>query len=154
MRKSQFLPTGALGLIVAGTLAAAGSAGAVTLADLSDPGFRTFDGTYAPDGNCSRMPQVSITAAGITFRSVGGSQRTTSIEHALSFFGPDYQGISIALFPFPSGADNPGHILMYVNADEVPGRLTLEQNLGPGERLSPFEAEVTAASPLQLCVKD
>lgn len=154
MRKPQFLPTGALTLIVAGTLAAAGSVGAVTLDDLSDPGFRKFDGTYAPGGNCSRMPQVAITASGITFTSVRGSEHTTSIEYALSFFGPDYQGISIALFPFPKGEDNPGHILMYVNADEVPGRLTLEQNLGPGERLSSFEAELTAASPLQLCVTD
>ena len=55
----------------------------------------------------------------MTFTVGGQTQRSAKFEFAASFFGPDYSGISFTFFPFPISDYEPGHVLMYVNADEV-----------------------------------
>jgi len=126
---------------IAMTAATLGSiAGAVTLTDFKDGGFDTAFGRYAPMGDCKRSPVVTLDASGMTFTVGGQTQRSA-----------DYSGISFTFFPFPISDYEPGHVLMYVNADEVEGKLALEENLGPGERLSPFEAALVKSSPLMRC---
>lgn len=151
MHKQRLSYAGTACLMLGAIVLGARVANAETLDDLSDSNFQPVYGDYAPAGDCSRMPKVTIEASGLVFRTDEGSQRATRIEYALSYFGPDYQGISLALFPFPRSEDEPGHILMYVNPDEIAGRLTFEQNLGPGERLSALEARLVNASPLLRC---
>lgn len=127
------------------------SASAVTLHDLSDPEFAGIYGRYAPNGDCTRTPMVTIDNTGFAFRTKAGTSQSTTFEYALSFFGPDYSGIAKAIFPFPVSEYEPGHVLMYVNADEQRGKLAFESNLGPGEKYSPLEAQLVAASPLVRC---
>ena len=139
-------------LVIALTATTLGSiAGAATLTDFKDGGFDTAFGRYAPMGDCKRSPVVTLDASGMTFTVGGQTQRSAKFEFAASFFGPDYSGISFTFFPFPISDYEPGHVLMYVNADEVEGKLALEENLGPGERLSPFEAALVKSSPLMRC---
>ncbi len=40
---------------------------------------------------------------------------------------------------------------MFVNADEVPGKLAFEDNLAQGQRYTPTEAALRKASPLMRC---
>ncbi|MXO61384.1 hypothetical protein GRI89_17720 [Altererythrobacter salegens] len=130
------------------------SVSAVTLTDLSAEQFASTYGEYAPNGDCSRGAMVSLYRSGLTFHVGGVDRHEAAFEYATTFFGPDYEGIAFVLFPFPISADEPGHVLMYVNAEEVPGQLMFEENLGPGESFTPFEAELVRSSPLMLCKSD
>jgi len=129
----------------------ASEAGAATLHDLRDPGFASIYGDYAPRGKCDGPLSLKIDEGGFSFRVDGEALHPNSFEHALSFFGPDYAGISQAFFPFPVDEYEPGHVLMYVNADEIEGRIAFEENLGPGERLAYSEARIVGSSPWLKC---
>ncbi len=127
------------------------AARAVTLTDLRDSGLQSIFGSYGPGGNCRALPVVVIDPTGLSFRTPGGTIHPRSIEYAVSYMGPDYDGITSVLFPFPINADEPGHVVMFVNADEKKGRLTIEDNRGPADRYSPLEATLIRSSPLMLC---
>lgn len=141
-------------LLGAAMLVGATEAAAVTLSDLRDQGLDPIFGDYAPGGDCVLEPRLTIGETGFAFQSGARTAQSESFEHALSFWGPDYDGISLVFFPFPLDEYEPGHVLMIVNADEQPGIVTFDENLGPGESLSPLEAELIAASPLMMCRSD
>lgn len=114
------------GLALAGVVAVAGIplAGAVTLQDMK--GFESLYGRYGPKGDCAKYPQVVIDTAGFALdRGDGKPERTGKPEYSASFFGPEYEGISGAFWPY--WTDNgPNPILVVTNYDEKPGALVVE----------------------------
>ena len=138
-------------ILALSALGFATDAGAATLNDLRDPAFAGIYGEYAPRGKCDGPRALKVDEEGFFFRVDGKTLHTASFEYAYPFFGPDYSGISLALFPFPVGEYEPGHVLMYVNADEIEGRIAFEENLGPGERLAYSEARIVGSSPWLNC---
>ena len=102
---------------------------AVPVEAVSLPGMRGFEtlfGRYGPGGDCTQYPQVTIDAAGFALdRGEGRVERADRPEHAPGYFGPAYEGIAAAFWPYWSdGGDNP--FLVIVNHDETPGALLVE----------------------------
>lgn len=112
----------ALACVFAGACVA--PAGAVTLDNMK--GFESLFGRYGPKGDCAKFPQVVIDAAGFALdRGDGKLERTGKPEYSASFFGPEYEGISGAFWPYwKDGGPNP--ILVITNYDEKPGALVVE----------------------------
>ena len=127
--------------ILASGAMASSPASAVTIDGLQ--GLDHIYGSYAPGGDCSREPRVTLDVAGMTFTANGRTVQATRVEYAASFFGPSYEGIALAFFPFPRSDSDYGSLLMFVNEDDVPGAIRVESNIGPGERLDPFQAALT-----------
>lgn len=127
------------------------TAGAVTLDNLDGQGFEPIFGDYAPGGNCSAEPRVTIDKTGMTFRANGSSSHSKTVEFAASFLGPEYDGISMVFFPFPLGDYEFGRVIMTANADEMPGLLRFEDNTGPGDTFTSLEAALVRTGTFQLC---
>lgn len=141
----------AVRLVAAAALLAAPAAGAVTLTSLKD--FRGDDmfGQYAPRGDCSREPRVTIEEAGFTFRAAGQTLTSRRFELSYSFFGMRYEGITLAFYPFAASASDLGPLILFVNDSETRGRLAFTSNLAPGQRMQPLHAALLAGSPLLRC---
>jgi hypothetical protein len=139
--------------IFLGAILALGStaAGAVSVDNLEGPAFEPIYGDYAPGGNCSLEPRVTIDAAGLTFVANGSTTHSRKLEFAASFFGPEYEGSSLAFFPFPLGEYEFGRVIMTANADEQAGLLRFEDNTGPGDRFTPLEAALVRTGTFQRC---
>ena len=140
-----------LAMAMAGLLC--GNASAVTLENLKDAQLDGIFGTYAPGGDCKREPRITVDDSGLGYAHAGKTTHSTSIEYAVSFGGPEYDGISRWIFPFPVNADDVGRVLMTFNGDEKPGTLAVEPNLGPGQSLSGLQASLVKASPYARCGK-
>ena len=108
----------------AASLAMAGQATAVTLEDMKH--FESLYGRYGPNGDCSRYPQVLIDAAGFGLDHGNGKiERANRPEYSASFFGPEYEGIAGAFWPYWNDAGgNP--FVVFTNYDEKPGALVVE----------------------------
>lgn len=130
---------------------AAPIAGAVTLTSLKD--FRGEDmfGQYAPRGDCTREPQVTIDEAGFTFRAAGQTHTSRRFVLSYSFFGMRYEGITLAFYPFATSPSDLGPLILFVNDSETRGRLAFTSNLAPGQRMQPLQAALLAGSPLLRC---
>lgn len=113
-----------LALAAATYLASAGPASAVKLEHLQD--FPSLYGRYGPGGDCAKYPQVLIDATGFALDRGGGRvERAPAVEYSASFFGPTYEGMSGAFWPYWSDAGgNP--ILVITDHDEKPGALVVE----------------------------
>ena len=142
---------GLLGIGLAGLLS--GSACAVTLGSLKDAQLDDIYGTYAPAGDCRREPRITVDDSGLAYAHAGKIARSTTVEYALSFGGPDYDGITRWIFPFPIDDNDFGRVLMTFNPDERHGTLSAEPDLGPGQRLSALQAALVEASPYARCDK-
>jgi hypothetical protein len=119
-RHRRFAAWPAAGLCLA--LILPGIAGAVGVEGLQ--GFDKLFGRYAPAGDCRRQPQIVVDAAGFTFEVDGQQEKVTRFEHAVSYGGNYYEGISQWFFPFRNASGWP--VLMAFNAGEKPGVLTVE----------------------------
>lgn len=75
-------------------------------------------GRYAPDGDCSREPQVVVAASGLEITVNGSTEKITQPDVAWAYGGNFYEGSSRWLFPY-SGDDRP--VLMSLDADEKTG---------------------------------
>lgn len=124
---------------------------AVTRTNLADGDQKPNFGTYAPRGDCAAEPRLTIDATGLTFRALGRTQKPTRFEHAVSYLGPEYNGIAAVFFPFMVSDDDLGRLVVTVNDNEKRGVVRLEADLPPGQRLDPFQAALLAASPLRRC---
>lgn len=135
--------------VLAGGVAVSSAASAVTITGLKGSGFDHIYGSYAPGGDCSREPRVTLDDAGMTFRAIGRSVQRTRVEYAASFFGMSHEGIALAFFPFTKSDNDMGAVLMIVNDEERPGTIRIESNAEPGQRVDPFEVALTGS--YQLC---
>ena len=127
-----------------------GAAGAVEVNGMGD--FAPLHGRYAPGGDCAREPRITVDAGGITFEVQGAAEKATRLEYAVSFPGPEYSGISQWFFPFTSANGYP--VLMTFNADEKPGRVTIEPNdegWAGGPKLSARNQALVKGSPYARC---
>ena len=106
------------------SFAAIAPAGAVTLENLEH--FKSLYGRYGPGGDCSKYPQVVIDAAGFALdHGQGKVERANRPEYSASFFGPEYEGITGAFWPYWNDAGgNP--FVVFTNYDEKPGALVVE----------------------------
>jgi hypothetical protein len=126
------------------------AAGAVEVSGMGD--FKPLHGRYAPGGDCTRQPRITVDEGGITFEVQGASEKVARLEHAASFAGPEYSGISQWFFPFTNANGYP--VLMVFNADEKPGRLTIDANdegWPGGPRLSTRNQALVKGSPYSRC---
>ena len=113
-----------LALAGAVSFAAIAPAGAVTLENLEH--FKSLYGRYGPGGDCSKYPQVVIDAAGFALEHGQGKvERANRPEYSASFFGPEYEGITGAFWPYWNDAGgNP--FVVFTDYDEKPGALVVE----------------------------
>lgn len=140
----------ALAAVVAASVCI-GAAQALTVTSLKGHGLEADYGRYAPGGDCGKEPRIAIGDAGLTFEATGQTVQPARFEHALTYMGQGYTGISQWFFPFPVDDGDYGPLLMTVNAEEKRGVITLEADLAPGKTLSPFHAALVRGSPFLLC---
>ncbi|MDG2515123.1 hypothetical protein P7B04_20785 [Sphingobium yanoikuyae] len=136
---------------LATALACAAPAWAVPLNGLKGQGLNAIYGSYAPRGDCTAEPRLSIDDSGFTFRANGRVVKSVRVEQALSYLGPDYRGISLVFFPFPVSDDDFGPVVMTVNDGERRGVIRLEADFAPGRRVDPFQVALTRSSPYSRC---
>lgn len=130
-----------------------GVAQALTIHALKGQGLQRLYGTYAPRGDCKRAPRVVVDDSGFAFTVGGKTTHSGTIEWAVSYGPPDYQGISSWFFPFPLNESDFGRVLMTFNPDERIGLLAFEPNLGPGEAMTALQAALVRGSPYAKCGK-
>ena len=130
---------------------AAASAQALPLSSFKDQGVDHIFGSYAPRGDCSKVPRVTIDEKGMTFRANGREIKPPRVEYALTFMGQSYDGIMAVFFPFPVSSNDFGRVLMYVNDDEKRGVIRFESDLPRGQRPASFHAAFTGGGPFTLC---
>lgn len=148
MLKLRMHLVAALVVVTAGL--ATDAATAVEVNDLK--GWDPLFGRYAPGGDCAREPRVVVDATGIAVEFKGVTEKSTKLEHAVSFGGPDYQGKSQWFFPFTSAHGWP--VMMTFNAEEKEGVLTVEPHdagYAGGPKLSARHQALVAASPYKKC---
>jgi hypothetical protein len=134
----------------AAALAATGAARAVTVENLE--GLEEQFGRWAPGGDCSRQPRITVERAGMAFEVAGKSEQVTRMEWAVSYGGNAYQGISQWLFPFGSAGSYP--ILMTFNEGEKRGVLAItphDQGTPGGPPLGARERALVDGSPYAKC---
>jgi hypothetical protein len=135
---------------LAGALLLPGLAGAIEVDGLKD--FEALYGSYAPGGDCTKSPRIVVDAAGFTFEVDGTKDKATRVEFAASYGGNYYQGITQWFFPFKNANGWP--VIMAFNADEKPGRLTIDGNdegYAGGPPLSARNQALVKGSPYARC---
>lgn len=118
---------------------------------LKDRGLEADFGIYAPRGDCKLEPRITVGDSGFVYRANGRTLAGQAFVYAASYWGPDYRGISSTFFAFPKSDNDFGTLTLSLAADEQRGKMVLEANLGPGQRLDPFQAALVKASPLLRC---
>lgn len=113
--------------------------------------FGSLQGTYAPGGNCSREPRVTVDDSGFAFTWRGKTTHSRIIYRQASFMGRGYQGITEVFNPFATSGDDWGPLTMLFNPGEHAGRLTFESNLAKGQAPTPLQAALVSASPYGKC---
>ena len=127
------------------------SAQALTISSFKGQGLDHIYGSYAPRGDCTKEPRVTIDDRGMTFRANGRTVTPPRVEYSLTFFGQSYEGITAAFMPFPVSSSNFGPVYMFVNDDEKPGVIRFEADVPRGQRADPFHAAFTGAGLFTLC---
>ena len=130
-----------------------GQARALTLDHLKGAQLEGIYGIYAPRGDCTREPRITVDDSGLAYTLGGKATHSGKVEYAVSYGGQDYAGISQWIFPFPVSDDDFGRVLMTFNADEKAGKLLVEPDLGPGQGLGALQAALVEASPFARCAK-
>jgi len=137
-------------LVAAAAGLAASSATAVEISDMK--GFEALFGRYAPGGDCAREPRVLVDATGIAMELKGVTDKSTKLEYAASFGGPEYRGNTAWFFPFSSANGWP--VIMAFNADEKNGLLTVEphdEGWAGGPKLGARHQALVNGSPYRKC---
>ena len=114
----------AMALVAVASLVAVVPADAIQVQDMKE--FKSIQGRYGPKGDCSKYPQVVIDAAGFALdQGQGRVERANRPEYSASFFGPEYEGITGAFWPYWNEAGgNP--FVVFTDYDEKPGALVVE----------------------------
>jgi len=124
-------------------------AAAVTVTSFAGESLQEVYGRYAPGGDCSKGPIITVDDSGFAYEVGGKTSHSGKVEIIYSFWGHDYQGISIAFFPFVSGDNDYGATTLVMNADEVPGKITVS-NDGP-QPTTAVQRALAKASPYMRC---
>lgn len=124
---------------------------AVTISAFKGQGFEAIYGSYAPGGDCSKEPRLTIGDRGITFRANGREVTPPSVEYAASLYGQRYEGITQVFYPFRVSDTNLGPVLMFVDDDEKRGVIRFQAEQLPGQRADPFHAAFTGSRLFTLC---
>lgn len=124
---------------------------AVPLNSLKGQGFDSAYGDYAPGGNCLNPQRITLGPEGFTFRSAGQSIGSRRFEYAVSYLGPEYDGISAVFFPFPVGEDDFGSVVMTINDNEQRGVIRLESEATTGAAHNRFPDSLSGSSPFVKC---
>lgn len=130
----------------------AADAMALDLTSLKGQGVDASYGRYAPRGDCTRGPYVTVGDAGFAFEVGGKAVKTTTFVNVLTYAGQDYRGVSTWYFPFVVNATHP--VLLTLNANENKDALTIEaydQGYKGGPPLTPFNAALVKGSPYARC---
>jgi hypothetical protein len=108
-------------------------------------------GAYAPGGDCTKEPKVTLQATAITILSAGKATRLSPIDACFSCEGgARYEGIVVWVSQL--GADrNPIEPFFYFNAGEKKGALAMEKQ--GAQKYPPAQRAVALASPLVRCKK-
>lgn len=130
---------------------ASGNAQAVTTHDLGGAQLQPIYGTYAPQGNCQREPRIVVDESGFSYQYAGQVAHPRTFEWAVSYGGPEYQGISLWFFPFVVNDNDFGRVLMTVNPNEKVGTLSVEADLAKGQSLPRLQAALVSHSPYARC---
>jgi hypothetical protein len=128
------------------TLCSAVQSGAQPIAPSKD-----IQGAYAPQGDCSKEPRVTLSAKELIIQSGGKPTRLSPIDACFSCAGgARYEGIEIWVSQL--GADGAPKEPMFVfNAQEKRGVLSVDKS-GLQRAPAPVRA-VAMASPLKRCAK-
>ena len=113
--------------------------------------FEQHFGRYAPGGDCTKQPQITIDRAGFAFTGGPDLPKATRPDYAASFMGNFYEGSSLFFFPYP---EQPRPFLLTLNADETPGVVKLEvfdHDYPGGPRLPDKYRPYIAGSPYGRC---
>ncbi|MEO1967741.1 MAG: hypothetical protein ABGW87_03375 [Sphingomonadaceae bacterium] len=125
------------------------AASARSITSLADENLKAYYGRYAPHGDCSKGPIISMDASGFAFNVAGQTTHSGRMETMYSYFGNSYQGISFAILPFARDADDWGATTFVINDGEVPGKISVE-NDGTGTN-SAVQRALAKASPFMRC---
>jgi len=126
-------------------LTLAGSAGA----QLAPP--PDLLGSYAPGGDCTKEPKVTLEEKAITILAAGKATRLSPIDACFSCEGgARYEGIVVWVSQL--GPDrNPIEPFFYFNAGEKKGALAMDKQ--GAQKFPPAQRAVALASPLMRCKK-
>ena len=148
LRFARRLAATAFALVTPGL---ASPAWALTATRLDPAQMGGIFGRYAPRGDCRSGPVITIDASGFGFELDGRTTHPARFEIAYAYMGQDYDGIGRFFFPFVRDDDDYGATTLTVNADEVPGKLTIA-NDGPPP-LTALQQALAQASPYTCCGK-
>ena len=144
------------GILYAGLLVSASSS-AQFRADpnLKGSGLDGNYGTYAPRGDCTREPRITVDDSGFTFRYGQHVTHPPTVATAGGWFGR--QDTLLAFFPFPTGvtqgesgleAANPGPLLMALDTQAFTLALSASN---PRVPLTPLQQALIKHSPYARC---
>jgi hypothetical protein len=128
------------------TLCVAGYGGAQPI-----PPGKDIQGSYAPQGDCSKEPRVTLSAKDLVIQSAGKPTRLAPIDACFSCAGgARYEGIEVWVSQLgPDG--NPKEPMFIFNSQEKRGALFVDKSALQGAP-APVRA-VAMASPLKRCAK-
>lgn len=136
-------------VLLATLLAASAPALAIEVENLD--GFEAHFGRYAPGGDCTKQPQIVVGRSGFAFEGGPALPDADRPEYAASFMGNFYEGISLTFFPY---AAEPRPFVLTLNAEEAPGRMTLQAadfDYAGGPKLPDKYRPYLAGSPYAKC---
>ena len=133
----------AFGLFVLGPTGVAAAQGIPPTADIQ--------GVYAPKGDCTMEPRVTISASAISIQAGGKTTRLAPIDSCRSCVAGDREDV-IEVWVSALGRDQmPSEPNFRINADEKRGVLVVDKE--GMQAFAPAVRVVALASPLKRCAK-
>ncbi len=104
-------------------------------------------GSYAPRGDCTREPRLTVDAQGILVQFGGKQGKLAPVDVCLTCAGGNkYRGIEVWIGPDAKGGDQP--FVFRFNANEKRGTVIVEKL---ATKVPPIVTQMVSASPYQRC---
>ncbi|GAB3338739.1 hypothetical protein [Marilutibacter aestuarii] len=120
-------------------------------APLPPGSFAEAFGSYGPGGDCSTGPRIVVAPDGLEITVDGHTDRVSRPDVSWTYFGPAYEGIARAVFPY-TGGERP--VVFLFNEGEVPQTLRVDgfdRGWKGGPPLSPRRQALVDGSPYAAC---